>query len=198
MPVTTKKQIYVFDSGLPDLQVLIDAAGPDAQIILLDSASDGILQLAKALQFEIDIDALHIFSHGSVGSLELGSTVLSLATLPDYSEALAQIGQALTAEGDLLLYGCDVAQGEVGQAFIAQLAGDDRGGCGGVDGFDGGSVIGRRLAAGESDWRNRINDLDWCHHQCRLCTHARYRCSLGRKPTHAANGALCQGGVLSA
>ena len=33
MPVTTKKQIYVFDSGLPDLQVLIDAAGPDAQII---------------------------------------------------------------------------------------------------------------------------------------------------------------------
>jgi hypothetical protein len=35
---------------------------------------------------------------------------------------LATIGRTLTPDGDILLYGCDVARGEVGRTFIADLA----------------------------------------------------------------------------
>lgn len=35
---------------------------------------------------------------------------------------LALLGQHLTASGDILLYGCDVAQGYLGQEFIDLLA----------------------------------------------------------------------------
>ena len=122
MPNISRRLIYVFDSAVPNLQALIDAVGPDQRIVILDSTSDGVLQLAKALEFETDIDAIHVFSHGSPGSLALGSRTLSLASIPEYSAALAQIGQSLSAEGDLLLYGCNVAQGEVGLAFVEQLA----------------------------------------------------------------------------
>ena len=105
MPTLSRRQVYVFDWAVPNLQALIDAIGPDQQIIILDSASDGVLQLAKALEFETDIDAIHIFSHVSAGILALWSSTLSLASIPEYSVALAQIGQSLSAEGDLLLYG---------------------------------------------------------------------------------------------
>src|SRR6185369_15465136 len=62
-------------------------------------------------------------SHGSDGSITLGSTVLGSSNVASYAEALAQIGAALTPDGDIMLYGCDVAEGTTGQQFIAALAG---------------------------------------------------------------------------
>ncbi len=61
-------------------------------------------------------------SHGSEGSVTLGSTVLDGGNLADYADALAQIGDALAPGGDLMLYGCDVADGAAGQQFIDALA----------------------------------------------------------------------------
>jgi Ca2+-binding RTX toxin-like protein len=119
---TTRKALYVFDSGIPDLQKLLAGLGADQRVAILDSCSDGVLQLADALSGESGLDAIHLFSHGSAGSLWLGSTVLDQANLSGYSAALAQIGSALSDSGDLLLYGCNVAQGNSGQAFIEQLA----------------------------------------------------------------------------
>jgi Ca2+-binding RTX toxin-like protein len=119
---TTRKALYVFDSGIPDLQKLLAGLGADQRVAILDSGSDGVLQLADALSGESGLDAIHLFSHGSAGSLWLGSTVLDQANLSGYSAALAQIGSALSDSGDLLLYGCDVAQGNSGREFIEQLA----------------------------------------------------------------------------
>lgn len=120
---TARKEVYVFDSAVPDIQKLIDAIGADQSIIILNAGSDGVLQLASALASYSNLDAIHLFSHGSVGSLYLGSTVLNSTNLPSYSEAMAQIGGALNGNGDILLYGCDVALGDLGQRFIVQLAG---------------------------------------------------------------------------
>jgi hypothetical protein len=118
----TSKEVYVFDAGVADLQELLAAVGTGQRIVILDSGSDGVLQLADALAGESELDAIHLFSHGAVGSLLLGSTLLDQANLSGYSEALAQIGNALTDSGDFLLYGCNVAQGDSGLAFIEQLA----------------------------------------------------------------------------
>uniref|UniRef100_UPI00262C865C DUF4347 domain-containing protein n=1 Tax=Accumulibacter sp. TaxID=2053492 RepID=UPI00262C865C len=118
----TTRELYVFDSAVPELQKLLAAVGADQRLLVLDAGSDGVLQLADALGGESSLDAIHIFSHGAVGSLWLGNTVLDRWNLPDYGVALAQIGSVLSESGDLLLYGCNVAQGDTGQAFIEQLA----------------------------------------------------------------------------
>ena len=123
--LTIAKQVDVFDSTVPDLQTLIDALGTlglDQKIIILEANSDGVLQLASALAGESGWVAIHLFSHGSVDSLQWGSTFLNQSNLFDYSAALAEIGNALTDSGDLLLYDCDVAQGDVGLQFIDSLA----------------------------------------------------------------------------
>ena len=54
------------------------------------------------------IDAIHIIGHGAEGSMRLGSVELNAAALGGRESQLAAIGAALTAQGDILLYGCDI------------------------------------------------------------------------------------------
>ncbi len=67
-------------------------------------------------------DAIHILSHGSAGHLYLGSADLNSNNLTDYQSQLQKIGSVLTDIGDLLLYGCNVAEGDEGNQFITALA----------------------------------------------------------------------------
>ena len=123
MPATTtpSKQIAFVDTRVADYQTLLNGLGADTEVILIDGGN-GLQQMADALAGRSGVDAIHVFSHGSVGALQLGDTLLNSDTLNTYAPLLAQIGQSLTAEGDLLLYGCNVAQGEAGQAFVESIA----------------------------------------------------------------------------
>lgn len=116
------QSIVFIDSGLADYQTLLAGLPQDAEVHLLDANRDGLAQIAETLQGRSGIDALHILSHGSPGSLQLGSATLSNATIDSASATLASIGSALTPNGDILLYGCNVAQGDVGQAFVQALS----------------------------------------------------------------------------
>ena len=52
----------------------------------------------------------------------LGSGVLNVSTLPAYADTLAEIGRYLSADADILLYGCDVGAGSAGTVLLDQLA----------------------------------------------------------------------------
>jgi hypothetical protein len=52
----------------------------------------------------------------------LGSSVLNDQTLSSYQSQLESIGKSLSDEGDILLYGCNVAEGEAGIDFVRSLA----------------------------------------------------------------------------
>ena len=92
-------------------------------VVLLDAQADGIDQLTDIISRYDDISALHVLSHGSVGAVRLGSARLDGSTLERYRQQLEVWGRALNADGDILLYGCDVSQGEVGISFVDRLAG---------------------------------------------------------------------------
>ncbi|MEG5056193.1 DUF4347 domain-containing protein, partial [Microcoleus sp. B13-B6] len=118
---TMNKQIIFVDSSVQDYQSLIQ--GIDlAQIVILNENSSVIDQITNALADQKDIEAVHIVSHGSEGSLKLGADVLNDNNLETFSDRLKQWGNALTANGDILLYGCDVAAGEVGENFVKRLS----------------------------------------------------------------------------
>ncbi|TAN48315.1 MAG: DUF4347 domain-containing protein, partial [Methylococcaceae bacterium] len=116
------KQLIVIDSSVTDYESLLAGFGPDQELLLLDPGQDGIRRIADYLQGKSGYDAVQIFSHGSPGALYLGSTVLDGGNIADYQFQLRQIGDALTDGGDLLLYGCNVAQGDEGALFVAGLA----------------------------------------------------------------------------
>ena len=114
--------IFFIDSRVSDQQALISALPEGSEWFALDADLDGLAQMASVLAGYADLDAIQILSHGAAGTLYLGSTVLSTENLGSYQSQLADIGASLTASGDILLYGCDVALGEAGSSFIAGLA----------------------------------------------------------------------------
>ncbi|MGR7921644.1 DUF4347 domain-containing protein [Zobellella denitrificans] len=118
-----RKEVVFVDTRLPDYQELLRSVDPAAEVILLDSRHDGVQQIADALAGRSGIDAIHILSHGDQGVLLLGNAPLFEGNLSDYSSQLQSIGEALSAEGDILLYGCDVGAGDKGLTFLNSLAG---------------------------------------------------------------------------
>ena len=118
---TMNKQIIFVDSSVQDYQSLIQGID-GAQIVILNENLSAIDQITNALADQKDIEAVHIVSHGSEGSLKLGADVLNDNNLETFSDRLKQWGNALTANGDILLYGCDVAAGETGNNFVKRLS----------------------------------------------------------------------------
>ncbi len=114
-------EVVFIDSAVEQYQALLDAAGPGVEVVLIDANQDGLQQIADYLAGRSDIDAIHILGHGTEGEQQIGSSVLNSATLASQGVLLAQIGGALSADGDILLYGCQVAA-DGGQVFVNQLA----------------------------------------------------------------------------
>jgi hypothetical protein len=121
MSTTRQNEIAFVDTRLENYQSLIDGLNPDTEVILI-SSGNGLQAMADALSGRSGVEVVHVFSHGNAGALQLGDITLTSANLNSYAPLLAQIGQSLTEEGDLLLYGCNVAQGETGQAFVESIA----------------------------------------------------------------------------
>ncbi|QLE55490.1 choice-of-anchor I family protein [Nostoc sp. TCL26-01] len=112
--------ILFVDSTVPNYQNLIQGLNADTQVVILDPNQDGILQITEALKSGI-FDTVHIVSHGTQGNLQLGTAQLNAATVPTYSHLLGQWSNYLAPGADILLYGCNVAQGNAGQNFVQQL-----------------------------------------------------------------------------
>ncbi len=116
--------IYFIDASVSNYQSIENELGASATIVVLQPNKNGLEQITNylAVANATNLDAIHIFSHGSAGELLLGNSTVSTDTLNQHADLLAKIGQSLSSTGDILLYGCDVAQGEVGQNFVNTLA----------------------------------------------------------------------------
>ncbi|PXX14766.1 Ca2+-binding RTX toxin-like protein [Nitrosomonas ureae] len=115
-------RIVFIDSNIAEYQTLIPQIARNSEIFILNVKRDGVLQILEALKNTTDLQAIDIISHGKPGALMLGNGELSASNLEDYAHHLTQIGSHLSPNGDILLYGCEVAQGKVGQRFIEDLA----------------------------------------------------------------------------
>ncbi len=161
------REIVFVDSRVRDAETLLKGFPPDAEVIFLEAGEDGLQQMAEVLGARGDVGTVHVVAHGSEGQLWLGTTFLDSSTLADHGDALAAIGRGLTADGDLLVYACNLAQGEAGTQFVASLASltgadvaasDDRTGAGGDWELEisTGAIDGARVLSGEA-----LDDYAW-------------------------------------
>ncbi|WP_418316904.1 putative Ig domain-containing protein [Piscinibacter sakaiensis] len=122
------QEIVFVDSDLSGIdQLLLDlqtqrSAGRPIEIVLIGAEQDGIALISQTLAGRSDIGAVHVLAHGSDGVLQLGSSRLDETSLLSRAAEIGGWGSALTADADLLLYGCDVAQTALGEAFVRDLA----------------------------------------------------------------------------
>ena len=113
--------VFILDN-VADYQTMADGLYANYEVHILSADGDALAEMVALLDGRTGLDAIHLVSHGDAGVLDLGSLSLSSANLAEYSATLAALGAALSPDGDFLLYGCDVAEGDVGVAFVDALA----------------------------------------------------------------------------
>jgi Domain of unknown function (DUF4347)/FG-GAP-like repeat/Domain of unknown function (DUF4114)/FG-GAP repeat len=107
--------LVFIDSGIDEYELLVEGILPTAESIILERHRDGIAQITEILSTH-PASNIQIIAHGSPGSLQLGNSQLNLDNLHTYRLSLQQWQAA-----EIQIYGCEVAAGERGQAFIQQL-----------------------------------------------------------------------------
>lgn len=122
-------EIVFVDTSVANYESLLEGIDANAEVVLIDGTSNGLAQIAEALQGRTGIEAIHIISHGDAGELQLGAAVLTQSSMEgQYAATLAQISEALGEDADILIYGCNFAEGEAGRAaadMLASLTGAD-------------------------------------------------------------------------
>ena len=119
------KTLVFIDANLEAYKYLASGVLDQVEVRILDAEQNGIFAMTTELQkfaaISGAIDAVHIFSHGNPGELQLGSSTLNEQTLPEYKSCLQQWQSCLSDEAELLIYGCNVAAGD-GVGFVQQLS----------------------------------------------------------------------------
>ncbi len=148
--------VVIIDSSLISSIPREEFAG--SLVIGIDGGRDAVNQITTALSGLADIDAVRLISHGSDGALWFGTQAINTGMLAARASEIAGWGRSLTADADILLYGCSVASTDPGRAFVVELAelthadvaaSTNPTGAGGDDTleFQVGDVSGRMLAA---------------------------------------------------
>ena len=120
---TVRQEILFVSASVLEYQHLLDGISPNVEVIVLDPARDGVEQMAEILADRTGIDAIHLIGDGTEAEMHLGASFLTQESISTrYAEQFQQIGRSLSADADLLIYGCNFGRGEAGQAAIQTLA----------------------------------------------------------------------------
>ena len=78
-------EIVILDPTVPEAHHLANGIKPGTATYLLESQPDAVEQITTILGQHTGITAVHIISHGSSGSLYLGTTELNSSNIDNYS-----------------------------------------------------------------------------------------------------------------
>lgn len=113
--------LIIVDSNVVDPAFFERSANKDAKVVFLDSNKNGLEQITAILAEHTNIQNLQIVSHGDIGKIYVGNSVLDQEELMANAELVAQWQSSFRKSASIALLGCDVAAQE-GQHFIEQLA----------------------------------------------------------------------------
>ncbi len=119
----SRHELVIVSGTVKDSKVIIDSLAEGTEVLVLDNESDVLDQINEYLdKSAVKYDAIHVVSHGGDGYLVLNNSVIDMESLQADPASWAAIGEHVSEDGDIMLYGCNVAQTENGKAFANQLA----------------------------------------------------------------------------
>ncbi|MGH9369029.1 MAG: DUF4347 domain-containing protein, partial [Thermoanaerobaculia bacterium] len=128
-PIHRSNELVFVDTAVPEYQKLVEdmraaavAEGRNLEFVLIEQGRDGIRKITDTLAQKSDLDAVHIISHSDAGNLQLGAAVLDFDALVKRAGAIKKWGDALTENGDILIYGCDLAATQEGKSLVEALS----------------------------------------------------------------------------
>jgi hypothetical protein len=117
---TATKGVVLIDSSLIATIPIDELKG--SLVVSIDGNRNVISQITTALEGLSNVPVLRIISHGNDGVLYFGNQAFDSKDLSASAMQVASWGNSLTADADILLYGCSIASTDAGKAFVLQLA----------------------------------------------------------------------------
>ncbi|MFM2430809.1 MAG: hypothetical protein RLZZ511_2022, partial [Cyanobacteriota bacterium] len=122
MSIGASRSLLFIDSRIEDQASLLAGIAANTEVFVLSPVDNAIAQITNILLEREGIDSIQIVSHGTQGGLLLGDDWIDADYLAAHQDELARWSDALMADADILLYGCNVAKGAVGEEFIQKFA----------------------------------------------------------------------------
>ena len=124
---TVSHELIIIQDGIENVDQLIAdlTDSPDDRyfdIVVLNAIEDGFSQIDRLLSEYENLDAIHIVSHGTEGTIQLGGSWLTAWNVEQHRHQLQQWGMALNESADILIYGCDTAGSADGRMLIEAIA----------------------------------------------------------------------------
>ncbi len=114
--------VVFIDPSVSDADMLIATLPTVVPVVTLDAGSSGLKQIADYLIRHPGMRNLHIVSHGEPGALLLGDTWVGIDALYANRQNLDLIRTSLVPHAEFFLYGCRIAEGDIGRSFVSTLA----------------------------------------------------------------------------
>jgi len=123
MAAEGRREIVFISTDVDDYEGIVSQLDFRYGVFLIDSDSDGVEQIARALEGRSNVDAIHLLAHGSEGRLFLGGTELNAESMQNGHRVwLEAIRNSLSEDADFLIYGCDFTAGGEGRAAAELLS----------------------------------------------------------------------------
>ncbi len=113
--------LVFIDATVQDSTNLLSGLPPCSRVVTLDAGSHAIGQIWAASAGLTDLRSIQIVSHGAPGRMQLGGQIIDVDSLMRDRHIWADIARSLSDEAQILLYGCELAQGDAGRALMTCL-----------------------------------------------------------------------------
>ena len=118
--ITVGKELVVLNNSLPDKDSILAKLQPDQDVLIL-SDNNGLVELNDYLSRQDQVySAIHFITHGNDGEIVINGELLTNQTF--HAAEWSELGTHLTADGDILFYGCKTAETPEGKLLIDQIA----------------------------------------------------------------------------
>ena len=117
-----QSEIIFINSSVMDAEEIVDDLSENVEVVYLNKDTDGVQQITDYLADKTDIDTIRIISHGNEGYFVLNGEVIDNDFVSENADTIALWSDALADDGDIMIYGCNLAATSEGQELVQQIA----------------------------------------------------------------------------
>ena len=120
LTVSTGRELVVINDSVKDIDSILESLNPNQDAVILNR-DNGLIELNEYLDgSDIEYSAIHFVTHGEAGKLNINGEVIDNDSFN--AKEWQEVGEHLTADGDIYFYGCNVASNNDGQILIDRIA----------------------------------------------------------------------------
>ena len=123
-PEVEERELVIISDYVKDADKIAEQLDENTDVLILKQGENPMDQINEYLDSQdgVKYDAIHVVSHGNAGYFLLNDSIVDAEAVAEDPASWKAIGEHLTADGDIMIYGCNVAGSEDGKAMIANIA----------------------------------------------------------------------------